>query len=418
LKLQSKSTNSSQPYRWNSPCFRFFPLSKALRQHAYAQMCAKPFLWLFMLFSFLCPGMNAQATTIEGIILDDKGPASASVTAYRSFADLNSKTNGIASSEGSKPGQYKLDIPPGKYYFVASNHPNFPPLFAYHGLNPITVGHADQWIPFFLQPERPAKCEPGYQGIGGTVYYKGTPLSHGSVSVYTLEDEPFRGMGVLTNSIGESGSFWFDLSPGKYVVIARQRQDDTAIGPLKKGDLFCYSTANPIEIHPANTCQTDLLCYPRDDMEHYLAQGAQDPRGRRQDARRDASLQNASMQEAGTKGASGGPLAIIAGRVTDLDGRPMPGLVVSAYPADDLPLFQMYVLRFKSEFIVPTDKKGFFRLEVQPGSYYLVAREKVGDAPNVGEHYGLFEGNANHSLNVGQGETKNGIQLIVEPIMP
>ncbi|MDP2106634.1 MAG: hypothetical protein Q8J76_11625, partial [Desulfobulbaceae bacterium] len=73
---------------------------------------------------------------------------------------------------------------------------------------------------------------------------------------------------------------------------------------------------------------------------------------------------------------------------------------------------------FKSEFLTKTDKKGFFRLETKPGSYYLVAREKVGDAPNVGEHFGLFEESVNHNLSVQSGETKNGIQLIVEPIMP
>lgn len=360
----------------------------------------------------------AHATMIEGIVLDNNGPASANVIAYRSFSDLSHQTNGISSSAGSKPGQYILNLDPGKYYLVAKDSTHTPSLFGYHGLNPITIGDTYQWIPFFVLPEPPAQCESGFQGIGGTVLYKGAPISHGSVSAYTPDDEPFRGMGVLTNNISEDGKFWFELPPGRYVIIARQRQDDTAIGPLKKGDLFCYSAANPIEVQPANSCQMTLHCYPRDDMDHYLSQGAHDPRGKRQTARRDASLQNISMQEAGEKNTNNDSMVIIAGRVIDLKGTPMPGLVVSAYPADDLPLFQMYVLRFKSEFLAKTDSKGFFRLEAKPGSYYLVARERVGDAPNVGEHYGLYEGNANHSLAVNKGETKNGIQLVVEPIMP
>lgn len=369
---------------------------------------------------FLCLGLTAptQATTIEGIVLDDSGTASATVIAYRSFTDMHLQANGTISSPGSKPGQYRLDLPPGKYYLVAQDSKHTPPFFGYHGLNPITIGDTYQWIPFFVLPAPPVQCEPGFQGIGGTILYKGVPITHGSVSAYTPADEPFRGMGVLTNTIGEDGTFWFELPPGSYVVIARQRQDEMAIGPLKKGDLFCYSAANPIEIQPANTCQTTLHCYPRDDMDHYLTQESQDPRGKRQTVRREASLQNTSMQEAGTKTQGIGQLAIIAGRVTDLNGIPMPGLVVSAYPADELPLFQMYVLRFKSKFLTKTDNKGFFRLEAKPGSYYLVAREKVGDAPNIGEHYGLYEGSANHSLTVGKDETKSGIQLIVEPIMP
>ncbi|MDD5759784.1 MAG: carboxypeptidase-like regulatory domain-containing protein [Desulfobulbaceae bacterium] len=362
----------------------------------------------------------AHATTIEGIVLTDEGPvADASVQAYRTFSDLQQQTNTLVSDASTHPGQYTIELAPGKYYMTARGKNQSQALFSYHGLNPITITDTYQWIPFFVLPERPAQCEAGYQGIGGRVLYKDIPLNHGSVTIYTTEDEPFRGMGVLTNSITEDGRFWFDLPPGNYVVIARQRHDDAAIGPLKKGDLFCYASANPIRVTPANSCQVDLLCYPRNDLDHYLDKNALDPRGKHLANRQDSSLQKTSMQDAGRKGGTAdGPISIIAGRVTDLNNIPMPGMVVSAYPADDLPLFQMYVLRFKSNFLAKTDAKGFFRLEVDPGSYYMVAREKVGDAPNAGEHYGIYEGTANHSLTVGRGESKTGIQLVVEPIMP
>jgi hypothetical protein len=372
---------------------------------------------IFLLIA-LGVALPTRAATIEGIVLTDKGPAAAPlVMAYPSFSDLRHQANAIVSTPGPKPGLYTLELPPGKYYLAATSHDHGQSLFAYHGLNPITISNTRQWIPFFVLPVHPSQCETGFQGIGGRVLYKGLPLNSGSVSVYTLEDEPFRGMGVLTNSITDDGSFWFDLAPGTYVVVARQRQDNTAIGPLKKGDLFCYSAANPIAVQPANACQVDLLCYPRDNLDRYLSQNAEDPRGQKQTARRDASLEKASMQEAGKKGVKG-PVSIIAGRVTALDDSPMPGLVVSAYPADELPLFQMYILRFKSDFLTKTDANGFFRLELKPGSYYIVVREKVGDAPTARENYGIYEENANHSLMVKSGESINGIHLIVEPIMP
>ena len=366
----------------------------------------------------LVAALPVRATTIEGIVLTDQGPAaSPEVTAYRSFTDLRLQRNALVSKPGIKPGLYTLELEPGRYYLTATGQHQGQHLFSYHGLNPITITDTPQWIPFFVLPVRPAQCEAGFQGIGGRILYKDSPITHGSVSVYTLDDEPFRGMGGLTNSITADGSFWFDLTPGSYMVIARQRQDDSAIGPLKKGDLFCYSAANPIAVQPANACTVDLLCYPRDDLASYLGDKVIDPRGKKQTARRDASLEKASLQGGG-KGGGSGPVSVIAGRVTDLDGLPMAGLVVSAYPADDLPLFQMYVLRFKSDYLAKTDPKGFFRLELKPGSYYLVAREKVGDAPSPQEHYGLYEGSANHSLTVRQGETRSGIQLMVEPIMP
>lgn len=374
---------------------------------------------LLLLPLCLLPAGSAAAADIEGILLTAKGPASeAKVHAYRNAADLQARINPIVSTPGSKPGHYTLRLAPGKYYLTATaQEAGGQPLFAYHGLNPITVGDDYQWIPFFVQPAREAQCESGYQGIGGRVIYKDAPLAHGSVSVYTLEDAPFRGMGVLTNSLGDDGAFWFDLAPGRYMVIARQRQNDSTIGPLQQGDLFCYSAANPIEVSPARACKVDLFCYPRNDLDHYLDQGGHDPRGRRQETRRDASLKQAGMQEAGKPEASA-PQAILAGRVIDLEGRPMPGLIVTAYPADDLPLFQMYVLRFRSDFIAKTDSKGMFRLEVRPGPYYLVARERVGDAPQTKEYYGLYEGNANHSLTAHDQQPTNGIQITVAPIMP
>lgn len=375
-------------------------------------------LWTALLLTLtLADTLPASATTIEGIVLTAQGPAtSAQVSAYRTFTDLHRQTNAIVSRPGAKPGLYTLDLTPGRYFLTAKGQDQGHSLFSYHGLNPITITDSPQWIPFFVLPVRAAQCEPGFQGIGGRILYKDAPLSHGSVSVYTMDDEPFRGMGVLTNSITDDGRFWFDLAPGSYMVIARQRQDDSAIGPLKKGDLFCFTAANPIAVQPATACSVDLLCYPRDDLDGYLLANATDPRGRKQSARRDASLEKASMQ-GGVKGGSG-PISVIAGRVTDLEGVPKPDLVVSAYPADDLPLFQMFILRFKSDYLAKTDPKGFFRLELKPGSYYLVAREKVGDAPTPQELYGLYEGSANHSLTVHQGESKSGVQLIVEPIMP
>ena len=362
--------------------------------------------------------MPSHATTIEGIILTDKGPATDSeVIAYPSYLDLQKNTNGLHSIPGQKTGLYRLELPSGKYYLAAKSTDQEKHFFSYHGLNPITIADTPQWIPFFILPVQSPKCEPGFQGIGGRVLYKELPLSRGSVTAYTFDDAPFRGIGVLTNSISNDGNFWFDLAPGSYVMIARQRQDDTSIGPLKKGDLFCYTAANPIEVHPAQACTIDLLCYPRDDLDNYVTQNFSDPRGIKQHARHEASLEKASIQGTGDH-TSSSSRSMLAGRVTDLNNTPMPGLVVSAYPADDLPLFQMYILRFKSNFLAKTDAKGYFRLEVKQGTYYLVAREKVGDAPNSNEFYGLYEGNSNHSLSIKDGEAINGIQLQVEPIMP
>jgi len=364
---------------------------------------------------------EAYAMQLEGVVLSREGPvADAVVTAYPDFTSLRTHQNGIVSAPGDKPGQYRLTLPEGKYYLVATGSEQGTKLYGYHGLNPIdVVKEGYHWIPILVLPRNSASCEPGYPGVGGRVLYKGEPVANSSISVYSLSEEPFRGMGLLTNTVSEDGAFWFDLEPGEYVVFARKRFGGSAIGPIRKGDLLCYYSENPIRIPPDASCEIDISCYPRDDLDAFLAGDASDPRGRKELERRAASLKEAdetnSMRLIAAR--RSGQTAI-SGRVTDLAGLPLPDLYVSAYPADGVPLFQMYVLRMKTEYMARTDENGSFVLPLAEGTYYLVAREMVGDAPQAGEHYGIYEGSPNHSFTVRPGEEMVDVHIIAEPIMP
>jgi len=384
-------------------------------------MTKTSFLILVLLTSLFatCP-TGVLALQLEGVVLSKKGPVTdAVVTAYPDYTSLRNQHNGTTSTPGEKPGQYRLSVPPGKYYLVANGSDDNTEFYGYHGLNPLLVDEEYRWIPIIALPKAKATCEPGFQGVGGQVFYKGLPAANSSISVYTLEDEPFRGMGLLTNTVPEDGSFWFDLDPGTYVLIARKRDAGSAIGPIKKGDLLCYSSNNPIQVLPAQSCMIDISCYPRDDIDAFLAHDATDPRGKKEQTRRSASLQK--MDETDSTRLLTGDIkkpAFISGRVTDLNGLPLGDLYISAYPTGDVNLFQMYVLRLKTEHMTRTDKKGFFRLELGNGSYYLVAREKVGDAPLAGEYYGMYEGTPNHSITLKPNEVKAGVHIFAETIMP
>jgi hypothetical protein len=109
---------------------------------------------------------------------------------------------------------------------------------------------------------------------------------------------------------------------------------------------------------------------------------------------------------------------VISGRVTDLAGMPLANLYISAYPAKEVPLFEMYALRMKTESMARTDQRGFFRLELGSGTFYLVARQQIGYAPEAGEYYGIYEGTPNQSITVNPNEVKTGVHIIAEPIMP
>jgi len=378
------------------------------------------FVFFLAIAWFATCSAEAFALQVEGVVLSRKGPVpNAVVTAYPDYTSLRKHENGTVATPGEKPGQFRLSLPEGKYYLVATGTENGEELYGYHGLNPIHVTEEYSWIPILVQPRNHIQCEPGFQGLGGRVLYEGEPVPDSSISVYALTDEPFRGMGVLTNTAYEDGTFWFDLDPGTYVVIARKRYGEGAIGPVRKGDLLCYFSDNPVEIAPGQACEVDISCYPRDAIDAFLAEGAYDPRGKKEEKRRAASLREADETDSTRllDQQSRTP-SFISGRVTDLAGLPLANLYVSAYPAEDVKLFQMYVLRMRTEYMTRTDEKGFFRLELQSGDYYLVARERIGDAPIAGEYYGIYEGSPNHSISIKPGEVLTGVHIVSESIMP
>ena len=375
----------------------------------------------FFLIS-LWAGRAFADTLIEGIVFSTKGPIPGVVVhAYPDAESLFNKKNGTSSHPGEKPGQFKLSVEPGKYYLVAEGRVDDIAMFSYHGINPISITEESHWIPFFAVDTPPVRFESGYTGIRGTVYYKGATLSGGTVSVYPLSDKQFRGMGLFTNSLDDDGRFYFDLEPGFYVVVARKRQQNSAMGPLGEKDLFCYPATNPIPVEVNIMSDVHINCYPRNDLEGFLDRDALDPRGRKQEGRRTASLEDTQiniMSKPGVPGPKAG-VTSISGRVLDLEGNPQAGLYVAAYPANGNFLFQMHILRLITTFITKTDADGRFSLMLDDGGlYYLVAREILGEAPDSPERYGLYEENANHSIEVSSGEKKDAITMYVDRIMP
>jgi len=362
-----------------------------------------------------------MAGTVEGVVFSESGPVrDATVFAYRSYEDLVFGRELLKSEPGSHEGQYSLSLPPGNYYLVARATFEGRRLFSYHGVNPIAVTDDYRWLPFILVPETKGICQEalGQSSITGRVNYKGRAVSGGVVSVYPWQDGKFRGMGLLTNTLDENGSFSFGLEPGNYVVVARKKQDIKGIGPVRRGDLFCYPSTNPIALPNNQTCNTDINCYPRDELELFLNDAAVNPQGRRHDNRRQASLHDLQPEEV-QKPPMERPTTI-SGLVADSGGRPRSGMVVTAYPARGLELFQMHVLRLITSNMGQTDNAGRYKIELKDGDgkYYIAARERVGEAPDQSEYYGLYEGSPNHSVTVDLGGNLTGVNVVVDRIMP
>lgn len=377
--------------------------------------CTPMFWKTLMLFCSLalgalgCP-FPSHSAIIEGAVLSDSGLiGNSSVHAYRTFEDLLRDAAFARSPEGARPGFYRLELPPGKYFLAASGMRNGKEYFSFHGANPIELGSESErlWLPFMAVPRFELDVKPAESArISGLIVYKGRPVSAAHVSLYSPLSGRFRGMGLLTSTTTDDGSFRFSPEPGEYVIIARKRMGAKGMVPLGRGDLFCYSAVNPVTVAADQEIGVTVPCYPKDDVAAFLNDGVVVKRVHRESER---------FRE--KKAIAAPKMRMLSGRVTDAAQNPMKNLYVMAYAADSSALFQMHFIRTLPDQMVKTDEQGGYRMEVEPNrSYYLVARERPGEAPYKGERYGLYEGNVNHRVVFGE-DAVTGIDIVAGTVM-
>lgn len=366
---------------------------------------------LYLLLCFISP-VHSSSALIEGIVLSYEGPIeNSTVYAYRSFSDMAAGLPAYISAAGEKKGFYRLELPPGEYIMAASGKTDEKEFFSFHGANPIKVEDRKLWVPFMTVPvEKAAVKDSPSARLTGRTTFRGMPVEGAQISIYPPTDPSFRGMGFLTSSTDVNGAFRFDTEPGGYVVIARKRKDFIGIRPLRKNDLFCYYPGNPVSVSTQKETEVEIPCYPKDDLESFLDEKVYPSILVKKSGNDSVRLRESLLKEDVT-------ILTMRGRVTDLNGQPMKDLYVMAYKGTSSPMFKMLYLRTMPEYLVKTDEEGYYAIHArEEGTYYMVARELIGEAPAKGENYGLYEGNANHALAL-ENESIDNADIIVSRIM-
>jgi hypothetical protein len=261
----------------------------------------------------------ASAATLEGVVVSQSGPLQgAIVSAYRTFVDFIADKPAFISKLGDKPGFYRLRLPRGKYYLVARGTKNGKPHVSYHGANPISVERMTLWLPFMAVPQSTIteKSSPASK-LRGVVTFKDHGISGAQVSLYSVSDRTFRGLGLLSGSTATDGTFEIRPEEGTYVVIARKRRGGRGLQPLKKGDLFCFFSQNPVVIPPSKTINITLPCYPKQDLQTFM----------RNTARRSVKRSNAAAVRFRQRAPVHTRNGVIRGRVFTPEGKPvLPGI--------------------------------------------------------------------------------------------
>lgn len=273
--------------------------------------------------------------------------------------------------------------------------------FSYHGGNPLRIDKEGLWVGLqALSVSAPLKYRSGPTGVEGQLTFKGEPVEGAYVALHNPDSKSFKNLGVKTESADVNGHFRINVPSGKYVVIGKKVASGKSNRPLQKGDLFCYSPSNPIEVFEGKTAIVQLPCYPKNDRVSFVG---------------TPSVKKGELKTVAEQSANAG--AGIRGRVLDSSGLPVTGMMVLAYRLA-APVFMMYHVYHGSEYSAMTDATGNFFIPIaQDGDYGVVARNVLGDGPHSGEVYGLYQGNSRHAVSFKAGTIVENVAITVGKVM-
>jgi len=343
---------------------------------------------------------GAAETTIKGRVFTEAGPMpKATVSAFRSLADLQTGKFPAATALTDQEGVYQMALQPGSYYFIARGDTDGRQYFAYHGANPIKVGNDKFWLALMANPEKPVEYVDGPSGIEGVILFKGKPVEGAYVAVYSPEKKN-KGLGVKTESAGNDGKFKVSLLPDRYIVRAKKNFKGLSNRPLQKGDLWCYNANNPLEIREGKTARIELACFPVNDRSAFATAPIV----------KDDDLK--TFAEKRSNSGSG-----IRGRVVDPEGKPVSNLAVQAYMLT-APVTQMYHFAHGTEFAAISDDSGEYFIPIdEDGDYGMIARNILGDGPHRGEVFGFYQGNSRYAVPFKKGTLVSDITILVDKVM-
>lgn len=339
---------------------------------------------IIALLLFLCCATSALATGVEGrVVLGDEPLPGMRVLAY---TDLNPAGKSIVRAVVTdQEGHFELSLPNGFVALYARSDDGR--YFAFCGRNPLYV-QAGQTLWAGLQAiavstAKVTSYDDEYStALEGIVTLAGRPLADAYVSLYLDAAEDLKGQGYrLSAPTGEDGFFAFDgLPESNYFLVARKRENGGRVGPLAVGDMLGVFAGNPLDLKAGEMTAIEIPLVVRQ------------PR---------------------TNG-SGGPdrpgSIMLSGRILDESGQPLAGLHLFAYRD------QVIGHQRPAALSPPTGIDGRFELSFrEPGIYYIGARQAYGDSPAPGELFGLYEGNADHGLQIKTGKNA-AIEIRVAPI--
>lgn len=339
-------------------------------------------LALVLLLSVI-PVLAAENVSVAGKVTvgaERKPVAGIKVAAYPLASRHLRGEPPFASADTAEDGLFRIELPPGSYYFIAQGEQ----LYCFYGRNPVSVptgGLAEMNLSLVEKsPVLPTVESRIKTGLLGQLSYNGQPLEAAVVTVYTDLNSQLKGMGLgMTAPTDAQGIFEAELQPGTYYLVARKRAGGAFRGPLRDGDFFGYYTDNPLVIKEGELSRVAIAMLEVPEKISRLA----------------ASIFGETS---------------ISGKVVDANGQPVGGVWVLLYSDPMMLNRPLYVSQ-------PSAADGSFVLSFpNGGTYFLAARDTLGGPPAPGQLYGRYLGSRDSSVRLLSGQKLSGIELLVEPL--
>ena len=337
---------------------------------------------LLMVLCFCCPLTLLAQSGVKGrVAWRGVLVPGISIHVYRSIDAMVRDESVATVAATAQDGTYRIDLPPGRYYLTARSFERQPKpgdYFCYYSGAPVVVpakGYRQVGFNLVRVPSEEPVEQVSRSGLRGEISFQDEPLEKVYLYVYKKTDSDFKGPAWFVQPV-QNGNFRMSLPPGDYWLLARKRLKGGQYGPIEIGDYFNFYYGNPVHIDKGELKHIRLETITR------LSMLEEDP----------------DIEFSG-----------IRGQVVGQDGSPAAGLRVFAYRSAAMSGTPAYISAV-------SDAEGQYRLEIpEAGSFWLLARERLGGPAATGELYGQLQQGRQAVILTEEKRSQDEVRIEVSP---
>ncbi len=207
--------------------------------------------------------------TIRGLFVNGARPVpGAAVRAFASVAEGFWRDECVAEAVTGPDGRFSMPVPPGRHFLAGRAETEGGVLFAFPGRNPVPVSlgeTAEVGLPAVVAPPMPVSTDAG--GARPSFSIRATRLGKPAAGVTVRAARPqapdLRGPGEASAVTNDDGVATLYLPPGKYILSAKKRTAEEALGMVEEGGLFGVYPYSPVELPAATSVAVEIPLFEK-----------------------------------------------------------------------------------------------------------------------------------------------------------